>query len=193
MSSSAKSPFARRGYRKDDLLVRECLLGTEAAWSELIDKYKKLIYSIPVKSGFSAEDANEIFQAVCFTLLRDLPQLREPQALPAWLIRLTMRKCASFRDERLVYTEISPDAALETNELPEKLVQQLEREQIFREAIAETSPECAHLIRLLFFENPPLSYDEAAHALGLAKGSIGATRMRCLERLRRALEKKGFR
>lgn len=193
MSSGAKPFLARRGYRSDALLVSECLLGTESAWSELIEKYKKLIYSIPVKSGFSADDANEIFQSVCLALLHDLPQLREPKALPAWLIRLTVRKCSSYRHDRLVFSEIEPEASIETSGLPDDEVQRLEREQIFREALSETSPECERLIRLLFFESPPLSYEAAAAALGRPKGSVGATRMRCLDKLRRVLEKKGFR
>jgi DNA-directed RNA polymerase specialized sigma24 family protein len=59
--------------------------------------------------------------------------------------------------------------------------------------IAEASPECRRLIDLLFFTNPPLRYEQAAARLGFAKGSIGATRMRCLEKMRSSLQKKGFR
>jgi len=181
------------GYRSDEVLVRECLLGTESAWTELVDKYRNLIYSIPTRSGFSPEDSSEIFQSVCLMLLRDLHALREPQALPAWLMRLTARKCASFRKNQFVHNQIQPDSALETRGLPETVVEQIEREQMFREALAEISPECARLVHLLFLHNPPMSYDQAAAELGLARGSIGATRMRCLEKLRRTLEQKGFR
>src|SRR5579884_329269 len=104
MSSGAKPSLLRKSYRKDDVLVRECLLGSESAWAELVDKYKNLIYSIPIRSGFSVEDASEIFQSVCLMMLRDLHALREPQALPAWLIRLTARTCASYRKERFVHS-----------------------------------------------------------------------------------------
>jgi len=193
MSSGTKLSLTRKGFRSDEILVRECLLGSESAWTELVNKYRNLIFSIPIRSGFSSEDASEIFQSVCLMLLRDLRALREPQALPAWLMRLTARKCASFRKDRFAHSEIQPDSALETRGLPEAVVEQLEREQMFREALAEGSPECARLIHLLFLHHPPLSYDEAAAELGLARGSIGATRMRCLEKLRRTLEKKGFR
>jgi DNA-directed RNA polymerase specialized sigma24 family protein len=62
-----------------------------------------------------------------------------------------------------------------------------------REAVARLSPRCRELIRLLFFEIPARPYEEVARHLGLAKGSIGFIRMRCLERLRRLLEEKGFR
>jgi hypothetical protein len=46
---------------------------------------------------------------------------------------------------------------------------------------------------MLFFEAPPRPYQQVAAALGLATGSIGFIRGRCLARLRRQLEQLGFR
>src|SRR2546429_6722608 len=63
----------------DTLLVKECLAGSEEAWSLLIDKYKALIYSIPVKYGLSPQEAADVFQATCTELLVRLPELREPR------------------------------------------------------------------------------------------------------------------
>jgi hypothetical protein len=45
----------------------------------------------------------------------------------------------------------------------------------------------------LFFEQPPLPYTEVARRLGLATGSIGFIRGRCLDRLRKLLVESGFR
>ncbi len=195
MNSGAKPSQAPKGSRQDKALVEECLLGSEEAWSELIDKYKNLIFSIPIKYGLSYDDAAEIFQSVSFALLRDLAGLREPQALPAWLIKMTARKCVRLKREKQVYSETKAeeDRMVETGDLPDKLLQDLERENILRETLSEMSPECRRLIDLLFFADPPMRYEEAAQALGLAKGSMGATRMRCLEKLRHFLEKRGFR
>ena len=61
--------------------MRECLDGSEDAWIALLEKYKNLIFSIPIKFGISREDAADIFQSVCVDLLRDLPVLRQPKAL----------------------------------------------------------------------------------------------------------------
>jgi RNA polymerase sigma factor (sigma-70 family) len=194
MSSGAKPSPTIKTSKQDDVLIKECLLGNEAAWSQLIDKYKNLIFSIPIKFGLSVDDATDIFQAVCFSLINDLQQLRNPQALAAWLIRLTLHKCIRFKQENQVYvdTEFDEGHLVETASLPDQLLQELEREQILRETVAEMSPECKRLIDLLFFSNPPLRYDQAAQAMGLAKGSIGATRMRCLDKLRNLLVKRGF-
>src|SRR4051812_4615823 len=101
MTFEASETFTTDRAQEDEVLVRECLNGNESAWSALIEKYKSLIYSIPVKRGFSAEDANEIFQSVCLILLNELSNLREPKALAAWLIRATSHQCLGWsRKER---------------------------------------------------------------------------------------------
>jgi RNA polymerase sigma factor (sigma-70 family) len=190
MSSGVNPAYALKSFRKDELLVRECLLGSEQAWSDLIDKYSNLIFSIAIKYGFSRDDAREIFQAVCLTLLQELSHLREPRALAAWLIKRLRRR---REGQAFVGVDIESEEFASSGQLHEAIIEGLEREQILREAIAEASPECRRLISLLFFADPPLRYEQAAAVLGFAKGSIGATRMRCLERLRSSLEKKGFR
>ena len=180
---------------QDGVLVQECLKGSEEAWSALIDKYKNLIFSIPIKYGFSPDEAAEIFQAVCVAVLQELPHLREPRALASWLIQMTSHKCFRRKEQRNRYIDMELDETLpdELPKVPEQLFREIEREQILREALAALSPDCKRLVQLLFFENPPVPYEELSKTLGMAKGSIGATRMRCLEKLRRWLEKKGFR
>src|SRR5262245_22779510 len=79
------------------VLVTACLAGDEDAWKKLVARYKRLIYSIPVKQGFAPEDAADIFQSVCLDLVAELPRLREPEALPQWLIRTTIHKCYRLR------------------------------------------------------------------------------------------------
>ena len=85
----------------DAQLVRECLGGNEGAWSALIDKYKNLIYSVPVRWGFSQSDASDIFQSVVAELLSHLSGLRDPNAISGWLIQTTSHKCNRWRQEQL--------------------------------------------------------------------------------------------
>lgn len=66
----------------DARLVKECFSGNEETWSALIEKYKALIYSIPIKYRLSEQDASDVFQATCLELLARLPDLRKPRALP---------------------------------------------------------------------------------------------------------------
>ncbi len=199
MSSPQKKPAlaATKTSWPDTRLVKECLAGNEEAWSALIDKYKNLIYSIPLKYGLSSDDAAEIFQAVCLSLLSELPKLRDAKALPAWLIRVTSNRCFHSKremDKFVAKDEKDPEVAREADstQLPEIRVQEVELEQKLRDALEGISPRCRKLILMLFFETPARPYQEVAESLGLAKGSIGFIRGRCLEQLRKKLEEAGF-
>jgi RNA polymerase sigma factor (sigma-70 family) len=185
--------FSRREIsQSDDDLVRECIKGNEEAWSTLIDKYKNLIFSIPVKYGFRTHDADEVFQEVCLALLTELPRLRKPQALAAWLIQATSHRCFHRKREQGRYVAAEPDETVSSTPAAEDILCEVEREQMLREALLELPPRCLDLVRMLFFQEPSTPYEQVAKNLNVAKGSIGFIRMRCLERLRRLLEKKGF-
>jgi RNA polymerase sigma factor (sigma-70 family) len=180
----------------DTRLVKECLRGNEQAWSLLIDKYKALIYSIPVKYGLPPHDAADVFQATCTELLVRLPELREPRALPKWLMQVAHHE--SYRWKRRQQRVVSRDSEAdlpepETPPIAERVMQQTQEEQMLREAMTALSPQCGKLVEMLFFESPARPYAEIAKELGLAVGSIGFTRQKCMERLHRQLEKLGFR
>lgn len=179
----------------DARLVAACLAGSEEAWASLVEKYKALIYSIPVKYGLPPQEAADVFQATCMELLERLPQLRKPKALPKWLMQVAHHQCyrRKQQDQRIV----SRDSELglpepETPAIADSLMQQTQEEQVLREAMASLTPQCRRLVELLFFETPARSYDEVAAELGLAVGSIGFTRQKCIEKLRRRLDDLGF-
>ena len=179
----------------DPRLVRECLKGNEEAWSALVDKYKHLIFSIPVKYGFSPDDATDIFQSVCLELLSQLPNLRNPQALPKWIMQVTAHKCFHGRRQQQ-RTEVTdpndPKFEQSTPSRAESILREAEDEQNLRQAVAALPPRCQQLIRMLFFEEPARPYQQVARTLGIAPGSIGFIRQRCLERLRKGLIDAGF-
>jgi RNA polymerase sigma factor (sigma-70 family) len=181
----------------DERLVRECRKGNQAAWSALIEKYKNLIFSIPIKFGLPREDAADIFQAVCVDLLSSLPQLREPKAIAKWLMQTSFHKCLRWKKDRLNLVgdleDLDGARVAGDEELPEAMLDQLEREQSVREALAALPPRCGRMVAMLFFDDPPRPYQEVARQLGIASGSIGFIRGRCLKKMRQLLEDKGFR
>jgi len=186
-------------HSADERLIGRCLKGDQEAWSSLIDKYKNLIYSIPIKLGMH-QDAGDIFQSVCADLLSELPRLREHRALPKWLMQTCYHKCLHYQRAADRLVELAPEGkdsnaappASSADELPEHMLVQLEQEQILRDAILELPEKCERMVRLLFFEIPPRPYQSVAEELGMATGSIGAIRGRCLAYLRKHLQKRGF-
>jgi RNA polymerase sigma factor (sigma-70 family) len=179
----------------DERLVRECLRGSEEAWSALVDKYKNLIYSIPVKYRFSSDDATDIFQSVCLELLSELPKLRNASALPKWIIQITAHKCLRHKRQSLRVTPVGLEEELPKQLTPaqaEHVLREAEEEQNLRRALSALPPRCRRLIHMLFYEEPARPYQTIAAELGLASGSIGFIRQRCLEKLRKRLQQVGF-
>jgi RNA polymerase sigma factor (sigma-70 family) len=184
----------------DTRLIRECLAGNEQAWAALINRYKRLIYSIPIKYGARPEDAADILQAVCIELFSELSNLRKTESLKSWLISVTAHQAFHWKKRQRpgqvdldgMEPEVADAQVRATDILAPELLEEVEQEQMVREAIRQLPPRCAEMVRLLFYEHPPLPYAEVARRLGLATGSIGFIRGRCLKRLEKNLMEMGF-
>lgn len=177
----------------DERLVTACLEKNSDAWSTLIDRYKNLIYSIPVRLGLRQE-ANDIFQSVCLDLLADLGKLRETKALPKWLIQTCYHKCLAAQRRRERHVEFNAEEQkprVDSTPVPEEMLLEFQREQAVRDAIQSLPERCQRMVRMLFYEDPPRTYDEVASELKIAIGSIGFIRGRCLKRLRERLSGEG--
>ena len=179
----------------DRQLVDACMRGSQEAWDALIAKYRRLIYSIPLKYGGTREDAADIFQAVCIELFKELPRLRNLDNLRPWLVTVAAHQSFHWkrREQRRTQREVAgPDGAEAAIAVPPAVTAEIEREQLVREALARLPARCRELIDGLFYQHPALSYAEVARRLGLRPGSIGFIRGRCLRRLERILEELGF-
>ncbi len=181
--------------RTDAALVAKCLAGDESAWAVLIERYKRLIYSIPRSYGASPEDAADVFQAVCVELFSQLPKLRKAESIRSWLATVATHQ--SFHWKRRAQKRTHREGT----ELDERVaggvedadaIGDVERAHMLQEGLARLSPRCQEMVRHLFFTDPPLPYAELAERLGLATGSIGFIRGRCLTRLKAELERMGF-
>ena len=184
----------------DRALVEACLGGDGNAWETLVLRYQRLIYSIPIRAGFSPVDAADIFQSVCLKLFQKLSTLRKQEKISSWLMTTTTRECWRVVEKRRRETQPSIyDDDYETdivNQLrsAEPLADQqriaFERQQAVREAIEALSERCRSLIKLLFYSREEPSYSEIARLMKLPVNSIGPTRARCLQKLKRILEGK---
>jgi len=192
-SVQRKSPEKAESDRD---LVKGCLRGRQEDWDSLVDKYKNLIFSIPIRYGLSREEAADIFQSVCLELIQELPKLREPKALPKWLMQVAAHKCYHWKRQsaRMVSQDDEQTALPEPSEpaRAELDLHEVEQEQALREAVATLPSRCKDLIHMLFYEDPSRPYQEVARTLGLATGSIGLLRQKCLDRLRQRLDTLGF-
>ncbi|HKV39211.1 MAG TPA: sigma-70 family RNA polymerase sigma factor [Blastocatellia bacterium] len=187
--------------RTDEELVEACLSQNSAAWETLIKRYERLIYSVPVRLGMRPEEAVDIFQSVCFILVRKLPTLRNHERLYSWLITTTTRECwrigAQKRRETNYSQALPEDFALGAGRdarTPEQVAYENclahEENEALRRAVQKLSEPCRNLLTTLYFVTEEPTYEDVARTLNIPVSSIGPTRARCLQKLRRILKRK---
>jgi RNA polymerase sigma factor (sigma-70 family) len=169
-------------------LVADALAGNAAAWNEIVDRYERLVWS--VVRGYRLDNAtsSDVAQTVWLELVENLDRIRDPERLPAWLA--TTARHESLRVAKAQKRMIPSDFEYDTEDtaLPAvdaSLLQDEEQRDVLR-ALAHLDDGCQQLLRLLTTD-PPLDYDTIADIVGRPKGSIGPTRARCLDKLRRHL------
>lgn len=175
-------------------LVRAAATGDRQSWDQLVDRFSALLWSIAMAYRLSRPDAADVVQTVWLRLLENLNRLRDPDRVGAWLATTARRECqrALAQSRRVLPTD--DDWRLEPRETgeptPEEVAVTSERDRLLWAAFAQLSESCRRLLRILVVVAPP--YEEVAAALGMPIGSIGPTRARCLERLRRRLSGSGI-
>lgn len=178
----------------DAKLIQACLANDQRAWNQLIDRYGRLVYSIPARLGLAPADADDVFQVVWGIVLRRLETLRDESRLSAWLIRTTYRE--TWRRAKQVRRgpslDDSPVDPPSLEEPTEEEVMRWERQQIVRRGLRELDERCRDLLTALFLEKDAPSYEAIAERMGMKIGSIGPTRARCFKALERILGRLGM-
>ena len=170
-------------------LVIRARNGDRPAWEALVDRYSPLTWSICRRYQLDRTDAEDVCQAVWLRLLEQLDNLRDPAALPGWIATTTQRECNRAQRARCRPATGGqvPDAGNLPDEqtvVAEDELLAAERHAALREAFRDLPLSCQRLLALLIAD-PPMSYAEISARLGIPIGSIGPSRRRGLERLRR--------
>lgn len=178
----------------DDLIVIDLVAragdGDGDAWVELVNRFAPLVFTI-CRQHFRLPPAEceDVAQGVWLELIRALPRLRAPAALPGWLATTTRHECLRHLEgvRRRRRREFSVEVEPPEDELtgPEQRAVAAELEAALRVAFSDLAESCQRLLVLLM-QNPRPSYAEIAALLHMPIGSIGPTRGRCLGQLRRS-------
>ena len=168
----------------EQALFEACRNGDDRAWSQIVNRYERLVYAVPLKEGLSREDAADVAQETFAALMTAIDSINQPERLGYWLLtvarRLSWRQRAKGRD--VVPLDDGPTPA--ENDLSAEAVRAL----WVYEAIQDLGEPCRSIVLGLFFDPTEPSYEEIAVRIGRPLGSVGPLRSRCLERLRRNLE-----
>ena len=170
------------------LVVTAAAAGDQAAWNDLVERYSPLVVSVVRGFRLSPSEIEDVAQTVWLRLVEHVGQLREPRALPGWIVttvrRESLRQLASRRRD-VPHDPLDDGWAggVEPGDPDERLVR-AERQQALLAGLAELPTRQRELL-LLLMEDPPVTYAEVSRRSGIPVGAIGPTRARALERLRR--------
>ena len=150
------------------------------------------MFSVPRRYGLSHEDAADITQLTFTILIQSMDTLAEDSNLGAWLTtvarrhtwRLLDRNRRKAASEHVSWGEATTLLASNDSEG----IEGWELGEWLNHGLSLVSKECRELLSALYLEPEQPSYADVAARLGMAVGSVGPTRIRCLKRLRQALD-----
>lgn len=163
--------------------------GDQDAWNAIVERFLPLVEAIVRAHRLSEADGDDVSQTVWLRLVEHLGDLREAAALPGWIRTTARNECLRLLGARGRVRVVDPQAdhGLESV-VPDVAGDDLvaaERRQLLREALAEL-PAARRELLLLLLADPPVAYEQISARLGIPIGSIGPTRARALEQLRRS-------
>jgi RNA polymerase sigma factor (sigma-70 family) len=189
-------PMAK-SFEDDVQLVARCRAGDASAWNALVARYQRLVYAIARRIGLDAHGAADVFQTVFARLIEHLPRIEDPSRLQAWIVtcakrealrqrQLGLRAVSMSHDDEGGY-DVAPDWDLpDPSPLAEEALEHLQQVNGVRNGLERLDERCRQLLMLVFRdEDETLSYQEVATRLGVPVGSLGPTRARCLDKLRK--------
>lgn len=184
-----KPPGARLSEDELASLVTSAALGSELAWECLMREFSGLLWAVTRTFRLSDADAADVIQATWVRLVEHLNRLAEPGRVGAWLATTARRECLRILRERQrqVVTDEDPRQEASTDLPPDTELLTAERDQALWRGFARLRKSDQALLRLLIAEPRP-AYEEISAVLDVPIGSIGPTRARALERLRRELD-----
>jgi RNA polymerase sigma factor (sigma-70 family) len=191
--------MSSQGADSDAELVRRCRTGDQSAWAGLVQRYQRLVYAIVMRMGFDEHDSADVFQTVFTRLLDHLPRISDPERLQAWIVTTARREALlrlkrSRRTVSMTRPEDEEDAEgvewdiADEAPLPEDALAEVQQQHQVRNALDRMDERCRSLLLLLFGEGERQPYEFIATTLGISVGSIGPTRARCLDKLRKLVE-----
>ena len=198
VSEKIEMTFSAEAMEKSDAeIVKACRRGEETAWNELVDRFQRLIFTVPRRAGLSEEQAADVLQEVFLTLFEKLDEIEQPEKIRSWLVTTAKFKTWSVvRSQKGFYSpETEEGMELEMAGLPdaapladERLIE-LEQQHLIRTALQELEERCQKILSLIYLQDAGASYAEVAEAIGVGETSISPLRARCLKKLQKILEK----
>ena len=161
--------------------------GDAAALDELVRALTPILWQAARSYGLSEDAARDVVQNAWLSLVRTAAQVRDSQAIGGWLLTTTRRLAwRSTQTREIPVDEWAPQMP-DLGPTPEDATIAGMEARALWHAVSELDARCQRLLRVIAFDDRP-DYAALAAETGMAVGSIGPTRRRCLDKLRRSIE-----
>ncbi len=187
-SARRRPPRTRSGPGVDvAALVHAAASGDEKAWNELYRRYDGLVRATASGLGLNRADVADVSQTTWMRLLGHLGRLRDAERVGGWLATTArhegLRLLQKAKREVTSTDDDEFDVAPVDQQAVDAELLASEREAALRDALSDLPERCQSIVHYLIVE--PASYAEVSAKLGIPVGSLGPTRARCLQSLRR--------
>jgi RNA polymerase sigma-70 factor (ECF subfamily) len=172
----------------DDELVAHCLCGRREAFSELVLRHQRMVYSVARSMLGDPHMAEDIAQETFLHAYQALSSYRAQGRFQAWLRTIVTRLCLNYRRDtrREVAWDALSDHPSVMTDGPESRVGEWERQGTVRRAIETLPRDYRDVIVLRYMED--LSYDEIARHVGVPVSTIETRLHRAKKQLRELLK-----
>jgi RNA polymerase sigma factor (sigma-70 family) len=178
----------------EDLVIR-ARQGDSRAYDELVERHQRQVWAAVRGFRLNDADAHDAVQMTWLRLVENLDRLNEPSRLGAWLTTTAKRECLRLirrRNREIGTPEEFFDAVVDERQPgPEQQVTQEAMAEVLWSLVGELPARAQELLKAVTSADR-LAYADISQATGMAIGSIGPTRGRYLNRLRKLIEDSGL-
>jgi RNA polymerase sigma factor (sigma-70 family) len=176
------------------LAVEAYRMGVTDPFTEVVTEITPVLWHLVRAQNVPRELAEDVVQGVWLAFVRNAATLRDPQGALKWLL-VTARRAAweavrkhreaERRAEALPEDEVHGGPP-STEPGPEDALLLSERDRVLWRNVRALPERCQEIVRIMAFADRA-SYKDIAEATGMGVTSVGATRGRCLDKLRTLL------
>jgi RNA polymerase sigma-70 factor (ECF subfamily) len=163
----------------------------QAAYAELLDRYKESVYFLLYKMINNKDDAEDLTIEAFGKAFKNIAQYTPNFAFSTWLFRIATNNCIDFIRKKRAVTlsldraftnseggEMTMDVRSDTLDPEENLIKK-QKNVFMRSLVDKLKPRYRTLIELRYFQE--LSYEEIAEKLDLPLGTVKAQLFRSRE------------
>ncbi len=164
-------------------LMKQAARGNEAAFSDIVRHFERIVYNIAIQATGNREDALDVSQEVFMKLWRTAGSYRGESSVTSWVIRIArntsldaLRRRSTRQTDSLTLEDEDGDTTeraipvTEGDDDPVSSYERKERIAAVRRAISELCDEHKEIILLRNIQG--LSYAEIADLLGIEEGTV---------------------